>query len=59
MIKINKEKLDNLKLNTKNFYVLADFDNTITSKESRSSMGIITHSGIFDEGFKEEHSRNM
>lgn len=57
MIKINQEKLENLKLNTKNFYVLADFDNTITAKECRTSMGLITHSGRFKKGFTEEHEK--
>lgn len=57
MIKINENKLQILKLNTKNFYVLADFDNTITSKECKSSMGIITNSEMFGKEFAEEHSR--
>lgn len=57
MIKINLEKLKKLKLNSKNFYVLADFDNTITAKECRTSMGLITHSGRFKKGFTEEHEK--
>ena len=50
MIKIDKEKIK--QLNYANFYILADFDNTITSKESKSSMGVITNSKVFDINFK-------
>lgn len=56
MLKRNKDKLKSLQLNTKNFYVLADFDNTITAKECKSSMGIITNSEVFGDYFTKEHS---
>ena len=36
----NKEKVNNLKEST-NFYVITDFDRTLTTKESEPSMGII------------------
>jgi len=35
----NNEKVNNLK--TKNFYVITDFDRTLTTKESEPSMGIV------------------
>lgn len=54
MIKIDKEKIE--KLNSNNFYILADFDNTITSKESKSSMGVINNSEVFDINFRNEHN---
>lgn len=55
MIKIDNNKLEKFNLNTKDFYVLADFDNTITAKECKSSMGIITNSSIWKNDFVEEH----
>lgn len=57
VIKFNNDKLKKLNLNSDNFYVLADFDNTITAKECNSSMGIITKSKMFEDGFEEEHSQ--
>lgn len=57
MIKENQEKIELLKGKTKKLYVIADFDNTITAKECRTSMGIINHSGVFEKGFEEEHRK--
>lgn len=57
MIKIKQEKLEALKSNKENFYVLADFDNTITAKECRTSMGLINHSEVFGEEFIEEYTK--
>lgn len=55
MIKENQGKLELLRGNAKRLYVIADFDNTITAKQCRTSMGIINHSGAFEKGFEEEH----
>ena len=37
----NNEKLDRLKKLSDDFYVITDFDRTLTSKESEPSMGIV------------------
>ncbi len=58
MIKESQEKLELLRGKANKLYVIADFDNTITAKQCRTSMGIINHSGSFERGFEEEH-RNI
>lgn len=54
MIKIVNDKIEKLKLNTDNFYVLADFDNTITEKDSKSNIGAINKSKILEKDFYKE-----
>lgn len=40
----NKEKLEKIKLNKDNFYVIADFDKTITNGHSLSTWGVMANS---------------
>lgn len=54
MIKIFNDKIDKIKLNKNNFYVLADFDNTITEKHCDSNIGSINRSKIFERDFYQE-----
>ena len=39
----NKQKLENIKLTKNNFYVIADFDKTITEGFSVSTWGVMAH----------------
>lgn len=39
----NKQKLDRIKLNRNNFYIVADFDKTITDGFSVSTWGVMAH----------------
>ena len=50
----NKEKLNKIKLNKDNFYVVADFDRTITEGLSISTWGIMANAENIDETYSEK-----
>ena len=54
---INTKKLDEIKLNKDNFYILIDFDRTITSGDSFSAWRILYYSGLLGDNFKKEYDR--
>ena len=49
----NKEKLNKLKLNKENFYVVTDFDRTITESTSNSTWGVMSYL----KGVNKEYAR--
>lgn len=52
---INSNKLNEIKLNKDNFYVLIDFDRTITKGGSISCWGILRYSTILGSNFREKY----
>lgn len=46
------------RINKENFYVVADFDFTITSKNSNTSLSLFSKSGFYPEEYLEERNRN-
>jgi len=55
LIYINgKEKLDRIKLEKDNFYVVADFDKTLTDGNSFSTWEVLCKSGIADEEYSKK-----
>lgn len=51
---INKNKLEKIKIDDNNYYVVLDFDKTITSKNSIDSWGAIIDFDIYGEECKKE-----
>lgn len=47
----NKEKIDNIKLNKDNFYIVVDFDRTLSKGNSESTWGTFARAKIFDEEY--------
>ncbi len=59
MIRINdnaKKKLDDI--NKNNFYVVADFDKTITSKNSNTTFSLFSKSGFYPKEYLEDRNKN-
>lgn len=57
MIYKNEEHLNKIKLEKDNFYVLADFDRTITSGDGESTWGLISKSKYMDDAYKQERQK--
>lgn len=49
---INSKKVDNIKLDKGNFYVVTDFDRTLTKGGSISGWRVLYHSDLLGEDFK-------
>lgn len=54
MVYINDNKLNNIKLNYNNFFVVMDFDRTITSGDSLGSWSVLENPNFMNPKFKEE-----
>lgn len=54
---INKNKLNTVKLNKDNFYVLIDFDRTLTKGNSISAWRILYYSNLLGNDFKQQYDR--
>lgn len=52
----NQEKIDRLKLNSNNFYVVADFDKTLTEGTSDSTWGVISKVNQVGEEYNERRT---
>lgn len=52
----SKIKINNLNLN--NFYVIADFDQTITTKTSNTTLSLYSKSGLYPKTYLEERNAN-
>lgn len=48
MVYINEEKLDSIHLNNDNFYVVMDFDKTITTSDSIDSWTVVQNPKIMN-----------
>lgn len=59
MLYINTNKLENINFNKKNFYVVIDFDKTLTSNNSVGSWGVLENSQIFSEDFVNDSRKLM
>lgn len=57
MIYINKEKLNNIHLKDDNFYVILDFDETITTSDSLNSWSILENTNFINPDLKKESSK--
>ena len=49
MLYINNDKLKKMKLNTNNFYVVIDFDRTLTSNSSMGSWAVLENEKVFSK----------
>ncbi len=59
MIHVNSKFLEKVeKLNKNNYYVVADFDNTITAKQSNTSFSLFSKSGFYPKEYLEERTKN-
>lgn len=54
---INQNKLDSLKLNKDNFYVLIDFDRTLTKGNSISCWRVLYYSNLLGEDFQKQYDK--
>ncbi len=54
---INSKKIDNIKLNKENFYVLIDFDRTLTKEGSISCWRVLYYSDLLGEDFKQRYDQ--
>lgn len=54
MIYINDNKLNSIKLNYNNFFVVMDFDRTITADDSLGSWAVLENTNFMNPKFKEE-----
>lgn len=54
MFYINNDKLKNISFNTNNFYVVIDFDRTLTSDDSLDSWQVLGNDEIFSKDFVDE-----
>lgn len=59
MLYINNDKMKNMKFNTNNFYVVMDFDRTLTSDDSLGSWGVLENSEIFSKDFVNDSHKLM
>lgn len=48
---INSKKVDNIKLTKENFYILIDFDRTLTKGNSISGWRVLYYSGLLGNDF--------
>ena len=60
---INSKKVDNIKLTKENFYILIDFDRTLTKGNSISGWRVLYYSGLlgddFTKKYDEIHDKHM
>ena len=52
---INSNKVDSIKLTKENFYILIDFDRTLTKGNSISGWRVLYYSGLLGEDFKKTY----
>ena len=52
----HKEKLKDIKLDKNNFYVMIDFDRTITEAQSISAWRVLYYSELLGEKFKQKYA---
>ncbi len=52
---INSKKIDNIKLTKENFYVLIDFDRTLTKGNSISGWRVLYYSGLLGDDFTKRY----
>ena len=52
---VNSKKLDSIKLTKENFYVLIDFDRTLTKGNSISGWGVLYYSELLGNEFAKEY----
>lgn len=52
----NQEKITRLKLNSENFYVVADFDKTLTEGSSNSTWGVLSNANQVGNEYKEKRT---
>ncbi|MCI8362555.1 MAG: hypothetical protein HFJ41_05460 [Clostridia bacterium] len=52
---INSKKIDNIKLTKENFYILIDFDRTLTKGNSISGWRVLYHSGLLGDDFTKRY----
>lgn len=52
---INTKKIDNIKLTKENFYVLIDFDRTLTKGNSISGWRVLYYSGLLGDDFTKKY----
>lgn len=52
----NKEKVENISFNKENFYVIADFDKTITEGNSNSTWGVMANAGELGEEYTKKRN---
>lgn len=59
MIKVNLSTLEKIKaLTDTNYYVVADFDKTITTKDSNTTLSLFAKSGLYPEEYLIERTKN-
>lgn len=59
MIIINEKANNKIKdLNLNNFYIVIDFDQTITTKDSSTSLSLFSKSGFYDKSYLEKRNKN-
>lgn len=59
MITINKQAKEKLKeLNINNFYVVADFDKTISTKDSKATLALYGASGLYGAEYRKKRKAN-
>lgn len=54
---INSKKIDNIKLTKDNFYILIDFDRTLTKGNSISGWRVLYYSGLLGDDFTKEYDK--
>lgn len=54
---INSKKVDNIKLTKENFYVLIDFDRTLTKANSISCWRVLYYSGLLGDDFTKKYDK--
>lgn len=54
---INSKKVDNIKLTKNNFYILIDFDRTLTRGNSISGWRVLYYSGLLGDDFTKKYDK--
>ncbi len=54
---INLKKINNIKLTEENFYILTDFDRTLTKGNSISGWRVLYHSGLLGDDFTKRYDK--
>lgn len=54
---VNKKQLNNISLNKNNFYVLIDFDRTLTAGDSHSIWRILYYSNLLGDSFQKKYNK--
>ena len=52
---VNSKKIENIKLTKENFYVLIDFDRTLTRGNSIPAWRVLYHSNLLGDDFKNKY----